>query len=382
MLNKKPLQEFPIRRIAPVDGMAVTAQVWEEAHAYHRQRQRAHDLLRHGPGIVTGLEVIASDPPDAGVYVQPGIAIDPCGETIILTNPVAYDIGAARGLLYLLLSYEESRPTIEQESSPPYVYAQFGIAAGPGLAGDSGVELARVRRPEGGAPIRNARDPEFPGPNEVDMRFRQGRQWPAAAISEAASLAVCYTGGGQAAGRTHGAASLARALRHAGRPVWVDDQVPLGSGLEGYTLVYVVVQGDFRLSRDEASALYAHLKAGGTALIESCRRTGPEGNRPADAAVSELLSSMGFELAEVQAGHRLLTEPHLFAAVPPGFESGGTGRVLAGGGAILSTCDYGCLWQGVRRGAAPSREEIRTAMEWGENLISYALARRREAHSA
>ena len=43
--------------------MAVTAQVWEEAHEYHRQQLRFHALLSHRPGILAGLEVIASQPP-------------------------------------------------------------------------------------------------------------------------------------------------------------------------------------------------------------------------------------------------------------------------------------------------------------------------------
>ncbi len=76
MDNKDLLQEFPAKRIKPVDGLAVTAKVWEEAHEYHRQRQRFHAMLNHGAGVVTGLEVIASDPPDTAVYVQPGIALD------------------------------------------------------------------------------------------------------------------------------------------------------------------------------------------------------------------------------------------------------------------------------------------------------------------
>jgi len=42
---------------------------------------------------------------------------------------------------------------------------------------------------------------------------------------------------------------------------------------------------------------------------------------------------------------------------------------------IFSTHDYGCLWQGERRGGSASREEIRSAMEWGSNVVAYALAR-------
>jgi hypothetical protein len=84
----------------------------------------------------------------------------------------------------------------------------------------------------------------------------------------------------------------------------------------------------------------------------------------------------------MEADVKILTgfvEPHLFAAPPPGFETDGTPKVVVGAAAagrvVWSMCDYGCLWQGERRGRAASREEIRTAMEWGANVVTYALNR-------
>jgi len=35
------------------------------------------------------------------------------------------------------------------------------------------------------------------------------------------------------------------------------------------------------------------------------------------------------------------------------------------------------LWQGEVRGGAPSREQIRSAVEWGGNIVAYAAARRK-----
>jgi len=88
------------------------------------------------------------------------------------------------------------------------------------------------------------------------------------------------------------------------------------------------------------------------------------------------LSSFGVKLEELKADHVLLTEPNLFAAPPVGFETEGTPSIQLGGGVILSTHDYGCLWQGERRGRLAAREEIRAAMEWGSNLITWAMDRR------
>jgi hypothetical protein len=382
MIKDDWLKEFPTRRIKPEDGMAVTAQVWEEAHSYHDRRQQYHDLLRHGPGIVTGLEVIASDPPDSSVYILPGMAVDPRGEVIVLTEPVAYDVGSAHGLLYLMLTYEESRPTAdhEQEEGPRYVHGQFGVEARPSLPDAPHVELARLRRRDREGPLVNARDAEHPGPNEIDLRFRPGI---GAASEQVVPLAVSYTGGLADAGHGRGAGYLARALRRSGQKVWVDDHVPLAPGLEGYTLAYLVGQDAFQLNRDEMNALYTLLQGGGTVLIESCRNGIKAGDPAADASFLDLLASMGVQLQELKTGHELLVNPYLFAAPPPGFEmaeSGeSAGKVLAGEGVVFSTCDYGCLWRGERRGRAASREEIRTAMEWGSNIVAYAVERHRKA---
>ena len=381
MIKDDLLKEFPTKRIKPEDGMAVTAQVWEEAHDYARQRLRYHDLLRHGPGIVTGLEVIASDPPDSSVYILPGIAVDPRGEVITLTEPVAYNVGSAQGFLYLVLTYEESRPTADrdQEEGPRYVHAQFGIEARPTLPDTPYVELARLRRRDRESSLADAQDAEHPGLNEIDLRFRPET---GAAPEPVIAIAVSYTGGLTDAGHGRGASYLARALRRSGQRVWVDDRVPLAPGLEGYTLAYLVGRDAFQLSRDEMNALYAFLQGGGTILIESCRNGTKAGEPPADASFLDLLASLGVQLSELKPGHDLLVEPYLFATPPAGFEvpeSGqGVPKVMAGEGVIFSTWDYGCLWQGERRGRPASREEIRTAMEWGSNIVAYALARRRK----
>ena len=44
-----------------------------------------------------------------------------------------------------------------------------------------------------------------------------------------------------------------------------------------------------------------------------------------------------------------------------------------------STADYGCLWQGERRSGAAGREAIRSAHEFGGNLLALAEARRQKA---
>jgi hypothetical protein len=386
MIGRELFRGFPTRRIRPEDGLAVTAEVWEAAHAYHRLRLQFHDLLRHGPGILAGLGVIASDPPDSTVYVLPGIAIDPRGEIIVIAEPVAYDIGSAQGFLHLLLTYEESQSDVQtgHEDEPVYIDGRFGIVAASTLpaSGDSAepayVELARLQRKDRSDPITDARDALHPVPSEIDLRFRLEMS---VSVPQIAALAVSYTGGSTSRSHGHGADLLARALRQSGRTLVVDDDVTLAADLSSYTLVYLVGQEAFQLSRDEMNALYAYLQAGGTVLIESCRRETSGDAPPADASFSDLLASMGIQMKELAGDHPLLFEPHLFATPPPGFETEGAPAMLVGGGVIFSANDYGCLWQGKRRGRPASREEIRSAMDWGANLLAYAIERQKNAGS-
>ncbi|RLC74814.1 MAG: hypothetical protein DRJ03_31295 [Chloroflexi bacterium] len=381
---KDLLAEFPTQRLKPVDGLAVTAEIWEEAHEYHRQQQRFHALLGHGAGIVTGLDVIASDPPDTSVYIQPGVAVDQRGEAIILTEPLTYDIGnAAAGQLYLLLSYGESYPlNDDQTEGPRYVHAEFGIEVQPSLSGGSGVELARIRRQDRESPIFDAQDPAHPGPNEIDLRFRRD---VGAAPVEHLGLAVVYVGGGVKSVRHgQGASYMARAfsrhkLRGRDYRLHVDYDISLTADLAVYTLVYLVGQGAFQLGKEEMESLYAYMQGGGVLFIESCRHEVPDGEPPADTSFYNLLSDLGVKLNELRPDHRLLVEPFLFAAPPPGFETQGVPRVAVSDEVIMSTYDYGCLWQGERRGGSASREEIRAAMEWGSNVVAYALERRQRS---
>jgi len=241
------------------------------------------------------------------------------------------------------------------------------------------VELARIRRQNRESPIFDAQDPAHPGPNEIDSRFRRDA---GAAPQEAFGMGVVYLGGGKRDARHgEGANYMARAVgrwgSYCGCRLHVDYDVPLGPDLEAYTLLYLVGQGAFQLGKEEMEALYAYMEGGGTALIESCRRDTTEGDPPADASFFTLMEDLGLQLNELRSDHRLLTEPFLFAAPPPGFETQGSPRLAVSDAVIFSTYDYGCLWQGERRSGSASREEIRAALEWGGNIVAYALERRR-----
>lgn len=373
--NQDLIRRYPAKRVSPFDGMAVTARVWADAHDYHRATQQLQALFDHGPGILAGLEVLASEPADSSVYVQPGVARDAEGQIIVVSEPVRYDLEQAEGYLHLLLSYGEGRPLpdAESEAGVTYVHTAFAVEAKPVTAkSDGAVELARIRRQGAKAPIADAAEPLHPRPNEIDLRYR--REIGALPV-EVAAVAVVFLGEAEASPHAQGVSSLARTLRQGGRRVWVDGGVPLSTALDPYTLVLLVGQGRLELSAEEMNTLYSYIQGGGTLFIESCRQDADAASA-ADAAFADLLSSLGMQLAPLPSDHALLQAPALFAAAPAGFETEGEPQLLANESVIYSTFDYGCLWRGQRRTGPASREEIRAALEWGENIIAYAMGRR------
>jgi hypothetical protein len=378
MMDKKVFLEYPGKRIKAMDGLAVTAQVWEEAHDYHRRKMRLHNQLLHGAGIVEGLNVIASDPPDSSVYITPGIAVDPCGEIITVPEPVAFDLGQASNFVYLVLTYGESRPVQDNPTGPAYIRAEFSVEVKDRPDCQGGVVLARIRR-ERGASIIDASRPEFPGWNEIDLRFRTRVNRLGSMEGLPASLGIIYPAGISEFIDTHGTTWLARALRQAGQSVWVDDGIQLNADLERYDLLYLVSRDAFQLTREQMNHLYTYLGSGGTVFMDCCLKDSSTGPAPAAASYADLAASFGIELREVQRGHSLLSEPHLFGLPPVGFDGSENHRLMAGNGIILSEQDYGCIWQGERRDRPAQREEIRAAMEWGENILHYALHRKKEA---
>ncbi len=368
---------YPLRRLKPVDGMAVTAEVWDEAHEYHRQRQRYFALHGHGAGILAGLDVIASEPADSTVYLQPGLAIDAAGQTLIVPQPITYNLGrTASGLFYLVLTYGESAPRPPSgrppDGAPLYVTSEYTLEALPALPDTPHVELARLRWQGRNAPIRNAKDPAHPGLNEIDLRYRR----PVGAVPPPTrSLAVVYLGGSTGPWHGRGADGLARFVNQAGgQRLAVDEAVALTPGLEAYSLVCLVGHGPFRLSADELKVLYTYWQEGGTLFFEACRREAGAG--AAEAAFLDVLTSLGVKLTPVTPDQRLMHTPHLFAALPAGYD--GAPSVQIADGVVFSSADFGCVWQGEQRAGATPREAIRSALEWGANLLDLAVARRAE----
>ena len=377
MFTREIINLFPRQRMRAVDGMAVTADVWEESHEYHRLLNRLHTLLQHGAGIVTGLEVIASDPADNAVYVLPGLAVDAIGQTILVPEPRAYDLGGAEGTLHLIVSYNESRPQSAgsrvQEDAPLYVQAQYTLEAVNDLPPTPHVELARLWRRDATAPITVAADPIHPRGNEIDLRYRRSI---GASSRTPVSVGVITLRGADGTRHGEGIGNVAATMRYVNDAlVWVDRAVSLKRALRRYDLLCLVGRDAVQLDNDEMTQLYNYWQAGGIIFYESCRRN-QQGDPPADRVMADLFASFGVKLEPLASGHALLAAPYLFAEPPGGYETLGSPGVRAGDGVIFSTADYGCLWRGERRNGAAPRGEIRNAIEWGANLMQWAAEER------
>ena len=80
------IAKFQLKRVNPFQGLVMDSDTWQDAHDYHRNQHRLHLLAFHQCGIVEGLQVTGNDPPDLSVNIQPGLSIDPEGNTIIVTQ--------------------------------------------------------------------------------------------------------------------------------------------------------------------------------------------------------------------------------------------------------------------------------------------------------
>ena len=365
MSEQNLLSMFPQKKIKPYDGMPVTSGTWEQAHSYHNQAQQAHNLFFHSTGILIGLEVVASDPADNIVFILPGAAVDAKGRVIVLSEPVAYDLGdEIDGLLYLTISYRESEASVDMRSTLNelrYTTAEFLITARPNQNEADSVELARFIRESRTAAINDARNSQQPAQNEIDLRHRRELK---AQTDRLISSAVVYLGKVKDKNHGKGLAQLAREAAGLNYNLVVDDDLKFSPAVLGYDLLCMVGEGDFKVSEAQLKGLQGYLGQGGMLLLEAS-------DEVSEKAFSELAANLKIKLKEVKREHPLLNQPHLFSQIPTGFQK--EGKLLAGGAVILSTCLYGRLWNGECSDRIPSREEIRSATELGINLLGLVV---------
>ena len=354
------LQLFPARRIKPFDGMAVTAETWETDHHELRSSRKAHDLAFHGSGIITGLDVLANDPPDRVVFISPGAAIDPDGNVIVLPERVAYDFGSSiEGPLTLYITHGE-REVAGVEADSVMIQSEYVISARSEAPKKPSVELARVTLRNTNDPIRMAADTAHPAHGELDLRLRNQ---VGVAQPRKVRIALCEL----TAPEKELHASWDHMLRAANTrgitQYLLDTGVLITDQMGQYDLIALAGRGNFRLTPEMQAHLRGYLDAGGKLLVEGLDAEGNE-------AFGAILDGMGIVFGQDQLANNLQTAPHFF----PSACEGHLGAELAlGQGVIFSKAGHSLAWGGYAQSQHPTREAIRAAHEWAENMITHLV---------
>jgi len=122
---------------------------------YHRGKQRRHNRSLHGAGIVEGLEIrveATADAPDGRVRIDPGYAIDSCGEEITLERGAVVALPRAGDQMFVSLRYQDvpSAPVLSPTGEPTFSrIEEVCVVALVDAVTEPAIALARLLRSAG-----------------------------------------------------------------------------------------------------------------------------------------------------------------------------------------------------------------------------------------
>lgn len=175
-------------RLVVSDGLTIDAERWRQAHDYHRNRQNFQYQALYEPGIVYGLEVapLPNQPDGRLLQVKPGVAIDIEGNPIVVKEPEEFRITSEATenqplLVYLVVNYVD--PTyLRRATTTQIVQETFRIVEKLHLEPND-VEICRILLLPGTQSIQAPMDVFHPATNELDLRNRQYPQpYPALSV--------------------------------------------------------------------------------------------------------------------------------------------------------------------------------------------------------
>ena len=376
-MNLEPMLIRRITGIRPFNKMPVDAEIWREAHAQHHAHRALHAVSAHRPGIVFGLEVIASQSQERTLLVAPGIAIDSEGQTVVLSEPVSFTVEESRQI-FIVLAFQRAvdrNSALSVDGGTQYFREVEGrdlkqtreLPSGPYL------ELARVFRSGAEAPLRDATLAHAPTTDEINLLHRV-QSFPFCVVDMTVGE-VAYVPAANKGVWNPNRAGLRYLLSAGGNqgfhlnflgPV----NLRLSSQPFAPILLYMAGGQGFQPFADaDVDGLRRFLDHGGTLFAEAS-----QGNKAFADSFQELAVQLGANLTEVTAGHPLLTAHHVFSAPPNGAHAHGKLLSDTAAGIVFGTCDYGAAWQGdIERPTAPdARDRIRLAQEFGMNILAFA----------
>ena len=153
------LAAFTLQRIAASDGLTIDAATWTAAHAYHETVQRLHARILHGWGIVTGLEVLPTDPLGSAVILRPGVAIDYDGAVIYVPYERRVELQYNHvGVTRIVLRFADAPVQPAGNGAAPRVADSYQIVETSAADGATDLEIARIETKGVRAQIRQASD--------------------------------------------------------------------------------------------------------------------------------------------------------------------------------------------------------------------------------
>ena len=109
--GKTPSKECALERVNYFTGQLLTSADLQQEQDYLRSRFRRLTLALHGVGIVSGLHVSVECGAGSArqrVVVQPGLALDPHGEELVVCAPQLVTLPAAGTALFLQVRHAET----------------------------------------------------------------------------------------------------------------------------------------------------------------------------------------------------------------------------------------------------------------------------------
>ncbi|WP_204150202.1 hypothetical protein [Leptolyngbya sp. CCY15150] len=389
------LSPEPLHRLSVYDGLMLNAERWLIAHDYHRRRQNLHYQALHLPGIVYGLGVRVIEPPEdsSGSYrnqdrnrqeqrwieVQPGMAIDTEGNPIIVDADTdrTYRIAAKapeRGTrtVYIVVSYVEP-DSLERKSQEMAIAERFRLDQKTTPPTQREVELCRVVLTPGKVSLSRPQDVFAPASNQLDFRYRCLAQVRAQGTVNVASLSswsnqtaenfeylvrslpALYP---QLQGQVR-AEPLANEVERL-------PKVPSIAHLMAYELLYLKAKDFISFEPEGLKCIQVFLSQGGVILVGL-----PDDDSDVEQYVQQRWQNSLKSWTDLPINHRLRTQPFVFTQPPTLGQT--VLKLLMVGGFICIKERFLDAW-GIR--GSYSREDTRTAHEFGINLLHFAWQRR------
>lgn len=369
-----------ITNIEAFNELPIDSEVWREAHDHHGQHRLLHALSSHRPGIVYGLEVIASKSKPHSIIVAPGVAVDPEGNVLLVTAPETLALDQ-KGENLITLSFEQnydSRSAMQLGGGTRYfrIIESRRILVSKEPPTTTYVELARVDRTTATAAVKEAENPFDPGDNELNLLYRP--------------LAFPHCPGDGTVGELvflpkkdatqwkinrAGLVNFIREANQSGFHFQFSGPLNLKGEMDETSPLFLYGAGAQEtqdMGKPQIEGLKRYLDNGGTILVEACR-----GNAAFKASFEKIVAELGGSLEPLGAKHPLLSAHLAFAAAPGGGQESGEILIDEKNGIIFSTFDYGAAWQGELSGKNKSRDVIRQSVEFGMNIAAFAHQRRR-----